>query len=484
MKGLLAASQRIGILLSLALFALTVGRLLFFPYGADYGEAPLMDQAKRLQAGVPIYKPDLARPPYVIANYPPLYPALLAALQALTHLPWFHLGRGVSLLAALAGGVFLAQIAVHLAGNRAAGFLAAALFLGHPYTMLWSGLARVDALALAFSLAGLWLVLTKPNRPLWLALAALLLALAVFTRQTYLLAAPAASLVALWLRRRKTALAFAALLAGLCLAAFAWLNAQSNGGFYLHTVLANVNRYEPGRTLAMFRQLLALSPLALSLGAWLTATALPSLRPVPSPAPTQTARPALAIYFLGGLLSALTVGKVGSGVNYFLELIAAAALLSALAPTWLAFARRLLPALLTAQLLWAFIVGLFLHQTLVGARWAQLPQYRAQDAAVRAAAAQGQVLSDDFLDLVFLAGQPIYYQPFEYGQLYHAGLWDPTDLARQIRRGEFPLILIGGESLDKECCWPPALVSAIQSRYQVAPQTGALHCTPILQNRP
>jgi hypothetical protein len=80
---------------------------------------------------------------------------------------------------------------------------------------------------------------------------------------------------------------------------------------------------------------------------------------------------------------------------------------------------------------------------------------------------------------VVQAGQPIYYQPFEYGQLYLAGIWDPEPLAQEIKSGLFPLIIIGGNTLEKPCCWPPELIQAIREAYQIEYRSGLVFCTPL-----
>ncbi len=487
MNNLVTAATRVCMVLSLSLFALMGVSLALFPYGADYGEAPLMDQARRILAGESIYKADLSQPPYTIANYPPVYPLLVAGLRQATGLGWFQAGRAISLAAALVSSVFIGLLAVQAGAKRAAGLLAAALFLGHPYVSIWSGLARVDLLALAFSLAGLWIIVYRPQSYRWLAAAALCFTLSVFTRQTFLLAAPIASLAWLWSHSRKHTLPFGLLLGGLWAACFSLINLATQGGFYLNIVVANANQYELGRTLAMLRQLAViwLPALLLSgLAAWRAIHAWARNLAGQPKAGLYPLSPAagLAIYAVLALASALTVGKVGSDINYFLEWIAACAILiAALAanPThqparW----GKFIPAILAVQMLWAVISGVFLYQATAARRWAQIDTYHGLYAEVVEASQKGQVLSDDYLDLVFLAGQPITYQPFEYGQLYHAGLWDPAAFAGQIGSGQISLILIGGDTLEKECCWPPALVGAIESHFQVVQHPGYLLCKP------
>ena len=62
------------------LFAQHAALALDYPYNLNYGEGPLLDQAARLARGEGIYS--LSAPPYLIANYPPVYPLVVAPFIA------------------------------------------------------------------------------------------------------------------------------------------------------------------------------------------------------------------------------------------------------------------------------------------------------------------------------------------------------------------------------------------------------------------
>jgi hypothetical protein len=127
----------------------------------------------------------------------------------------------------------------------------------------------------------------------------------------------------------------------------------------------------------------------------------------------------------------------------------------------------LLSGLFSLQLIWVVIGSLPLTLMFVESRWNEVENLENLFIRVSNAAQKGTVVSDDYMDMVVLSGQPVYYQPFEYGQLYHAGLWDPTALVRQVEEQDFPLVIIGGDSLDKDCCWPPQISQAFHSFYDV-----------------
>lgn len=566
----LARSKAAMLICLLFCVTLSIGALganYFFPFGLDYGEAPLLDQAERLLSAGTLYSPNLQSPPYVIANYPPVYPSFIAAIHLLTGAPLLPIGRSVSLAATLFNGVLIGAFAKKLTHKWLAAIAAALLFWGHPHVAVWGSFARVDMLALTFSLFGLWLLVSGDDSWKSMLAASTLLVAAIFTRQSSLLAAPVAAFCLLWGSDRRKALALAGIVAFLTLAVFLILNTASQGGFYLHTIVANVNAFEPGRALAMWKQFLfiwpVVIPIALSAAIQITSplrllgrtnssksTSLHSkagfiqrryiarkyisrLRMGMNPAestsrsksqakagfiqrhyvtrtlmsrrimpeqPVSVQSPlstALFVFLLAALAGSFTVGKVGSNVNYFLETIAALSIWAGCAlgggphipkqsttiPSGSGSEVQKAPGAPAAWLaalntIWVIVILLSLNLPAIARQWQKVDRYRTLFQQVQSAAAQGIVLSDDYLDWALKAGQPIYFQPFEFTQLALAGVWDDTALAAAVENQQFSLILIGGNTLDKPCCWPPKVSDAIRQNYQTQPGDGWIACTP------
>jgi len=475
------------IVYSLVLFIWTTFIIIRFPYGVDYGEAPLMDQVRRIQSGEILYKTDINTPPYVVSNYPPLYPLFVALTNSISKISLFQSGRLISLSFSLISGAIIGLFGFHLTGNKILGYFAAALFWGHPYVMAWSSLARVDMMALAFSLLGLWILYRHWKSWSWLAIAILCFLASAFTRQTYLLAGPLGGFVWLWYQNRRRSLAFASLFGFSGLMIFALINLITSGGFYNNIVVANINQYDISRTLAMSEQFLAIWPLILLTGLVAAiATAWAQLRKGKTEQDVTGQQPfifsGLVFYSLGALISTLTVGKVGSDNNYFLELIAASVLWCVIAVKFILEQKKSLRTaclgLLFIQLIWMLAVGYWFNRTTIGERWRQIAFYEGLFQQVQSATKDGIVLSDDYLDMVVLSGQPIYYQPFEYGQLFLGGLWDPSNFALEIESRKFPLILIGGRTLEKPCCWPVKLITAISHQYEINYDPNLVTCKP------
>ena len=288
-----------------------------FPYPLDYGEGPLLDQAARLASFENIYRADLAAPPYTVSNYPPLFPLLQAPLTTAFG-PAFWYGRALAALAALAAALFVGLTLHALTRDAVAAAVGGLTLLAFPYILHWSAFNRVDSLALGLSCAALYTVARWPHRRAGLVAAALLLTAAIYTRQSYALAAPLAAFV--WLLRespRRRAFELAAITAGASLAALLALQLITAGGFFFNIVTANVNPFSRNNVRFRAEELRDHAlPLLVSAGAFvvLGGWRRPPLWWLVSP------------YLLGGTLSALTVGKTGSSVNYLFELCAALSL--------------------------------------------------------------------------------------------------------------------------------------------------------------
>lgn len=437
------------------------GRAIADRYPLDYGEAPLVDQALRLASGRNIYRADLSAPPYTVANYPPVYVAALAPLTKWFG-PSFAPGRLVSALCAWAAAACLGLILFTHSRDHLAAAVAALTFLAIPYVTFWSSLVRIDLLALALSLGALCLLVRRPAARWSLVAATLLLVAAIYTRQSYALAAPLAAFV--WLRtetgRWRPALGLAAGVGGLVLALFFLVEALTHGGFSYNTVTANVNEFRPSVVKQHLSRFAVVAPVLVGLGG-------------ASLLVTRRRNPLFALaapYAIGAVLSALTIGKVGSNVNYLLELCAALSLAAGIVVAWSRqhVNAHVLRALLLALL--ALQAGRFMRMTfndyagILTARRAEGGELQRMEAMV--AAAGGPVLADEHMGLITLQGRPLYLQPFEVTQLARAGVWDQTPLLASIHQQQFALILIDDRPWSV-VRWTPEMLSAIEKDYRL-----------------
>lgn len=449
----------IGLGAAAALFALHMFQAVQFRYPLDYGEAPLVDQALRLAAGKGIYRPSLTTPPYTIANYPPVYPLALAALVKLFG-PSFVAGRLISILCAVLTAVLLSKIVGVFSQDRIAAAVSGLVFLAFPYVVGWSKLARVDLLALALSSAGLYVLVRWPGTRRGTIGGGLLLVAAIYTRQSYALAAPLAACAWLWSQNRRHAIGLAALVGGLAVALFLVLNALTGGGFFYNIVTANVNAFRLADLARWWRDLTGAAPILLLLSGLFLTLGLRRVR----------LWPLLAPYLIGAALSALTIGKIGSNMNYLLELCAALSLVAGACAAWSTRRSWLRSALLLSLALQTgLLIQASLRDPLPGLKWrVEQPQQSFSELEQVVTGADGPILADEFMGLLTLQNKPLYIQPFEVAQLANAGLWDQSPLLASIRARAFPAIFIhhfSGYPVYEQR-WTTEMLQAIMAHYE------------------
>jgi hypothetical protein len=447
------------------IFVLHTGLSVAYPYSLDYGEAPLIDQAARLSAGENIYRPDISTPPYTIANYPPLY-----VISLIPFLNWFgspfHMARVISVIATLLSATFIGLMIHSLSNNRYAALVASMLFLASPYVVQWSGRARIDSLALAFATGALFIFVRWPKaRWAWLT-GGLLLVAAVYTRQSYALAAPFAAFVWLWTKDKFRAIQLALLVGGLGIVLFLLINFFTDGGFFYNIVTANVNEFGWDRLKDNLTRLwedgqiiLVLSALFLLIG-WRRQTEWR----------TQKSWSILAPFLVGAFLSGLTIGKIGSNINYFLELAAALALIGGVLIAW----SQEYPWRNTAVvLLIAIQFGLLLESSMQhNVDWILSQRYQDFEALQlleqEVKRMDDPVLADEYMGLLTMNDRPLYLQPFEVSQLANAGMWDQQPLLDDIAAQTFDGILIHHFDtwpVHNER-WTPEMLAAIEKYYR------------------
>lgn len=437
-------------------------RSITFPYPLDYGEGPLLDQAVRLAHGENIYGV-LGSPPWTIANYPPLYMLLQAPLTRVFG-PAYWYGRLLSWCCTIAAALFVGLIVRALTQDRLAALISGLTLLVIPYVSYWSPLVRIDALALALSLAGLWVLVRWPDRRVALTASVLLLTAAVYTRQSYGLAAPLAAFIWLLWSRPRQALGFALGLAALGSGLFGLLNWLTHGGFFFNIVIANVNDFEWQLLRDYLSELIELLPLLLAgsalfvlLGGWF---GLRSWR-------------LIAPYWIGAALSGLTIGKLGSNVNYLLEFSAAMSLALGALIAW----QRQRPLIHQISLL---LLALQLFLLVPGSRYHLFTTAALDDPETPAElltiirAARGPVLADEAMGLLPLADRRIELQPFEVTQIARSGRWEQTPLLQAIQQQRYATILIfrvPGIALERER-WTDEMLAQIDRYYSPSTTIG------------
>jgi hypothetical protein len=308
-------------LYQLGLLAWTIAHRYPYPYDLEWMEGGVLHGAQRVADGDGLYPaPSVEFIPFL---YTPLYPGLLAALGTVTGIS-YQLGRAISILS-LAG---LAAIAI--AQGRAAsparpvqGLAGALLGLGlfaaaYPFTGGWYDLVRADTLALLLVTGGLYGLMRwgRGGSGLWghtrVALAAALLALSFFAKQTGVLYVAAGLPIILVLDWRRAATYIVT--AGVIGLGGSWLFQRATGGWFwfyvrdLHQAHDwNLDRFWRSFELILFHTRWATLVLAIGLG--LVALCAVLRRRVPAPA-----RALLAWTYVYAVST--VVGAIGWGTQY------------------------------------------------------------------------------------------------------------------------------------------------------------------------
>ncbi len=448
---------------------------LAFPYPLDYGEGPLLDQVLRIGSGENIYHNDFSKPPYNISNYPPLFLLIQVPFTKIFG-PAFWYGRAISLLCALLAALFIGLTLRTLTGDWLGPLVGGFLLLVFPYIQQWSLFNRIDTLALALSWAAV-LVTIRWNEKRWgIPVAAALFIASIYTRQTYALAAPAGGFIWLLVMRRfRKAFQLALIVGGVSLGLFLLINILTRGGFFLNIVTANVNpfywetvrwNWEGFYKHCYFLMVVAVIYIAGERFFNHTRT-----------------WPLVLPYLIGGTLTALTIGKDGSNVNYLYEFAAALCLATGAAISWIQRYPRIRAAVLA---LLFFQVGIMLSWTQKDFN-IQFTGKTSQEAAIAklyqiVRDTDGIVLTDEYMGLVPLAGKRIYYQPFEFKMLAEGGLWDQEPFLKDILDHKFGAILwFDPPTWDSiKARWTTSQQSMINSAYR---QEDIIATTRILKPR-
>jgi hypothetical protein len=350
--------------------------------------------------------------------------------------------------------------------NWFAALVAVGCFIASPYVVQWSSLARIDSLALAFATGALFIFARwRDNRWGWI-FGGLLLVAAAYTRQSYLLAAPLAAFIWLWHLNKRRAIGLVLFVGAIGLGLFVILNLITHGGFFYNIVTANVNEFGWERLMDHLTNLWHSHYILLLLGLLFLVIGW-RIKPK-----TIQVNPwwLIAPFLLGAFLSGLTIGKIGSNINYFLELSAALALTAGILIIW----SRSYPWRNAALIfLLAIQIGLLLEAAMEEAvDWGLTP--RLQDFASLQLLEQevkrmpGEVLADEYMGLLTMNDRPLYIQPFEVSQLANAGMWYQQPLLDEIRNQQFDGILIHHFSpwpVHKER-WTAEMLKNIEENYR------------------
>jgi hypothetical protein len=454
---------------------------LAYPYQLDPEEGFILDQALRLRVGESIYR-SIHEPPYVVGNYPPVYPAVYA-LATVVAGPRLETGRFLVFLSTLGIAMVLLLGLLRETDRLVAAMLAVGLFATTWPLNNWIAFARVDLPAIALGMAG-FLVLTRRDIGRVAGIAGcLLLAAAFLTKQTQVVV-PAAILVALlWRRRWRDAGLFAAAMAVLAGGGFLLLVLLTRGEAFRHLILYNINEMVPGQVAIWIRHLLFFGTaqfVALGIAvAGLGVLEAIDIRARREPDPDEARGLFVPATFAFAALSALTIpsiGKAGAAANYLLEFHAAAALLAGLVVARLA--DRLDGYAPARALTWGvgilFVALMSAHAWITsGKPFDPPPSMMVRDQIafvdVELMDREGEILAQEPV-FAIRNGSRAWYQPFIMSQLAREGKWDPAPFVDDLRAARFAVLVLNGNPEDERnlpAGFTAEMLDAIREAYEV-----------------
>jgi hypothetical protein len=468
-----------GLVLS-AQFVLAALRSVSLAWPITHPEGATIAAMLRVRDGEALYH-NFLQFPYVLTPYPPIQPVvvgLLSRLLGLSVLETAGLARYLTLAASLATTLLIWLISRRLSVGRLAALAGAGLLLPLPFLDEWGFAARPDVPAVALSLAAMLLLIWQPRRP-WLA--AIVAVLALFTKQTSVALPAAATLWLLLEGRWRAAATFAGLWVALVAAAAGLLEAITGGTFILNTVLAHVYTPKNGFDFAIRD----IQPLFQD--GWLPVGLAILSAGLAVPVADVRRRAALPLLYVAAStgLALYSLRNTGGDVNYLIEPAAAACVPAALAIDWLWRREHGLERGSFAVLAWARPFGAVVLAVTAIVWAAGLWDFWRLDGGVDPTSrlplseitAADTVLSEEPL-AVLLAGRPLLVSDtYHLSMLTTGGLFDPTDLERRIKRGEFDLIVMRSDVRaarfwKRQPLLPETVRLAIKDNYHPAGRVG------------
>ncbi len=486
-------------LFCLVLYLRTAGHLIAFPYEIDYGEGIVWQQMRLIADGHGYGRIDQF--PAIVFHYPPLYHATASALAWLGGWDQLATARAFSVGCTLIAGAVAAAIVARLAGleaRRDAGWIcgiwAAVIALSFRSVLMWSSVMRVDMLFVALSLAGFYAGMRALTQPRAIYAAAVLFVAAIFTKQTAI-AAPAAVFATLLYLRPKLALRGIATVLVVSVAALGPVMWLSDGQFFQHIIMYNVNRIDISNGLRSFKVVSGAWAYCV-IAAWAIYALLGRYAASPGDAlklslrqrliadPGQASFVMVLAYFALATLMLGLVFKSGSSDNYYLEwefllgIFAGLALFEAMfaqsakpqpaARRWIAGAALGYVAWLSVSMFWNFSY----YYTMASGQRAEM-----QALVLLVKQAQKPVISDDMV-AVLRGGKTVQWEPAIFAELAHKGIWDERPFVAMIKSGQFAFFVTEacpGDKVLYEPRYNRAVSDAMMAAYPVQRVLGEYH---------
>lgn len=458
----LAVAVFVGYLVIYCVYAFSLFR---FPYDYDQGEGFELNDSILFSQGQWPYRSNEVFPFYA-SNYPPLFHLIIIPLFAIFG-PTLMAGRVLSfsvtlLIACLVGWVVHSKTRDKPIAAISGLMVIASNFIYHVGPLFRQHMTMVLFELLAVIAIAHYADPKHGRRNIFLAMLALLAA--GYTKQLSI-ATVGAVLAFLLLRSPKKAI-----LAGLGLAIvagsiFVWMNAATDGQWYLNTITANANAYDYNQALELYRQFFSLHFFIAALAIGYSVYELYWDR-----------LSAYTVWFVFALVNAALSGKWGAGESYFATAVVAACVLSGLAIGKLKerlpqrWPRAAMIASLTIPLLYLGQAYAVRHvpgnppfDSVGYTQLGRLPtdeDIAAGDRITAMIRSSGKPALTEEAMLALRANQPVVTNPTQLLNLWNNNALDPTELIATIDRQAFGLVVFRAQF------YPPPVLQAIGARYE------------------
>lgn len=432
-----------------------------YKYQLDGGEGFILYEAKLLSEFKNIYI-KIDDYPFLVANYPPIYPFINSLLIPLFGVNYIS-GRLISFLSTLLGGFFIFKILRKIGVSNLLSIGGGAIYISNIYIYYWSVFYRVDSLGILFTLLGVYFALEENKKSLFLT--TLFFILAIFTKQTFISAPLALSLY--YIYQKKFTLLKRFLISFLGGGAFIFLifNILTDGNFFLHLIKYNANEYSLNRLIKYqiaflkdFRYLLT----SLFIGIIFLKRKIDFL----------------FFYLILSGLSTLSVGKVGSYINYFNEFIAVISIF--IAYIWEKSKKGIkdksypiISFLILFLLLFHFIqhikkVNDDPRYNIIKVEESLEEDLKNNEAILKyVKEISGDIISDDPTYLIF-NNKEVIFQSFIFAKLAEQSIWDQERFLNDIRAQKFEIIILPFDIKNpnwKKCRYTKEMIEEINTYY-------------------
>jgi len=429
-----------------------------YPYQLNLGESPLSQAVMFLARGENPYR-DLLKPPYFLVPYGPVYLFFASILYRLVESPYVG-GRLIAYAATFGCAFLIFSILRRVQVRKTPSFLAASLFLAHPFIDRWGVQVNVDITGVFVDLAALFFFVgytQSGRRRDWVA--GCVLAVAAFFTKSSMVCAPGAFFLYLIFQKRfRSALALLGTIGGMAGIVFLALQASTHGHYGFHTIYEIAHRsFYYQFILWNWKHAWVSAPLFIFASLW-TVQALFRRR----------APEILPLFLCVGAFLSLSMGKQGSDTNYLLSWTVAAAMASGL---WLDRWRSKMP-LLGSLLALAMAVQLGVlawpKRDMGGNRLAEQKAFFDKISAI-VKMAPDPVLCED-MSLLIANHRTIYYEPFPFGQMSYSKVWDQAPILKDLNNRIFSMAILYTymPGIQRSRTFNEAFTAAFNRNYEIA----------------